>query len=250
MFDEKAIAELKNMKPDLIIVAAYGKILPEAVLSIPGFGAINAHGSILPKFRGPSPVQNAILEGEKETGATIMLMDQGIDTGDVLSQKKIGISPDETFLELMEKIAQLSAELLLETIPRWIERKIEPQKQDDKEATLCQLIERSDGKIFWTDDAEAIYNRYRAFLPWPGVFAFWQQNDHCLRLKLNKISVLKNNPEASHHIGEVFQIGDKIGVQTTKGVVILEEIQLEGKNNLRIEEFINGNPKFIGSVLK
>lgn len=248
--DAAVTLEIKNQKPDIIIVVAYGKILPQEILEIPGFGALNVHASLLPKYRGPSPVQNAILNGETETGTTIMLMNAGIDTGDIISQQHIKIGKDETTRDLLEKLKSLSAELLLETIPRWATRKIIPQTQNEAQATLCQLIERQDGRILWTDEAEAIYNRYRAFFPWPGIFTFWNRGDTPLRLKLNKISFLPANPEIQHHIGEVFQIGEKLGVATTSGVVILEEVQLEGKSNMAIADFLNGYPDFVGALLK
>ncbi len=249
-FRENEIKELADQKPDLIVVAAYGKILPKAVLDLPGFGAINTHGSLLPSYRGPSPIQNAILDGEKETGVTIMLMDEGIDTGAILSQKKTKITPHETNVELMERLAILSSELLLETIPLLAKRKIEPSPQDNLKATLCQLIERSDGKIIWTNDATAIYNQYRAFFSWPGVFTFWERDKFNTRIKLNKIILAEKNISEKHHIGEVFKMEDEIAVQTENGAIILKEIQLEGKNNTKIADFINGNPSFIGSILK
>ncbi len=249
-FNESVIEELRVQKPDLIILAAYGKIIPASVLSLPGFGALNVHASLLPKYRGPSPIQNALLNGEKETGVTLMLMDEKIDTGDILGQKKTAIDKNETAQELAKKLAKISSALLLKTIPLWIERKITPQKQNDSQATLCQLIEKEDGKIIWAEDAETIYNLFRAFTPWPGIFAYWEGESGPRRIKLNKIGFLKNNPETKHHIGEIFQIGEKIGVQCNLGVVILEEVQLEGKTNMKIEEFMNGYQNFIGSILK
>lgn len=249
-FGEIEIKELAEQKPDLIVVAAYGKILPKAVLDLPGFGAINTHASLLPAYRGPSPIQNAILDGEKETGATIMLMDEGIDTGAILSQKKINIAPDETNIELTKKLAALSSELLLETIPLWVKRKIEPKPQDNSRATLCQLIERNDGKVFWMNDAVAIHNQYRAFFSWPGIFTFWERDNFNPRIKLKKIALAEKVISEKHHIGEVFKMEDDIAVQTGNGAIILKEIQLEGKNNTKTTDFINGNPAFIGSILK
>jgi len=244
------VEEIQNQKPDLIVVAAYGKIIPESILKIPKFGCINVHPSLLPKFRGPSPIQNALLSGEKETGTTIMLMDKGMDTGDILSQKTITIKESETFPELSEKLVELSSELLLKTLPLWINKKIEARKQDDSKASLCQLIERNDGKIIWTEDAEVIFNKFRALYPWPGIFTFWEKDKSLKRIKLNKIGMLRNNPVVNHHIGEVFFIANKIGVQTQNGVIILEEIQIEGKPNVKILDFINGYPDFFGSILK
>jgi len=249
-FDTEAIAEIKNLKPDLIIVAAYGKILPKEVLDLPGFGCINVHVSLLPKFRGPSPIQNTILAGEKETGVTIMLMDEGIDTGKILLQKKMAIDNDDTTETVLKKMGEFGSEALLETIPKWIERKIEPVAQDESKATLCQLIEREDGHIMWDDEAQNIYNRFRALSPWPGIFSYFNNNESLQRLKLSKISLQKHAPKIEHKTGEVFEAGDKIGVQTLKGVIILEEVQLEGKNNTSIRDFINGYPNIIGSVLK
>lgn len=249
-FEETEINKLAGQKPDLIIVAAYGKILPKAVLNLPGFGAINIHASLLPDYRGPSPIQNAILDGEKETGTTIMLMNEGIDTGDILNQEKINIAPDETSAELTEKLADLSSKLLLETVPLWVKRKIEPKPQDNSKATLCQLIERSDGKVFWANSAAVIYNQYRAFFSWPGVFTFWERNNFNTRVKLNKIALAEKNISEKHRIGEVFKMENEIAVQAENGAIILKEIQPEGKNNMKIADFINGNPDFIGSVLK
>lgn len=249
-FDEATIKQLKELKPDLIIVAAYGKILPAAVLNMPGFGCVNIHGSLLPKFRGPSPVQNALLLGEKETGITIMLMDETVDTGDILTQEKITITEDDNYETLYAKLTELGADLLARTLPLWIKRQIEPQPQNDSEATLCQLIERADGRIFWEEEAAEIYNKYRALYPWPGIFTFWKNENSPLRIKLLEISLHKIDPATKHQSGEVFQLGDKLGVQTIKGVIIVEKLQLEGKRPMEATEFANGYPKFIGSILQ
>jgi len=249
-FDEVALREIENTKPDLIIVAAYGKILPKTVLEMPEYKCINVHTSLLPKYRGPSPVHNTILEGEAETGTTIMLMDAGIDTGDILAQEKTSIYPDELFPELMGKLAGISSSLLIETIPKWISEKIQPKKQNDSEATFCKLIEKDDGHIFWSDDAKSIYDRYRAFYSWPGIFSFWENNNVKIRIKLKKISLSVESSKDQHHLGEVVRIDDKIAVQTISGMIILEEVQLEGKNSSGIENFINGYQNFIGCVLK
>jgi len=249
--DEESVAEIKNQKPDLIIVAAYGRIIPKDIIDIPRLKVINVHPSLLPKFRGPSPIQNAILNGETETGTTLMLINEGMDTGDILKQVKTEIGPNENGQMLSDKLATLSADLLLEALPLWVEGKIAPVKQMDSEATLCQLIEKNDGRIIWTDEAESIHNRFRALSLWPGIFTFWENEGAVKRMKLNKINFLKENlDKAKHHLGEVFQFEEKIGVQTTSGIVILEEIQLEGKENMKIADFINGNRNFLGSILK
>lgn len=248
--NQEATSEIKKLKPDLIIVAAYGKILSRAILEIPGFGCINIHASILPKFRGPSPVQNALLAGEKETGVTLMLMNEGIDTGDILAQEKIAIGKDDNAEDLSKKLSKLGTKILLETLPLWVEQKLQPRKQDDSKTLLCQLIEREDGRIIWEDEAENIYNKYRAFYPWPGIFSFWENNGTLERIKLTKITLQNSDTKTNHRSGEVFQLGDKIGVQTLKGVIILEEIQLEGKKPSAIKDFLNGHPNFTGSILR
>ncbi len=248
--DSLAIEVIQGYKPDLIVVAAYGKILPKAVLSIPGFGCINFHTSLLPKWRGSSPIQNAILAGEQETGVTIMLMDEGMDTGDILSQKRIPLASEDTTYLLSEKLFSLGQDLLIETIPLWVKQKIVPRKQDHAQATLCQLIEREDGHINWTDDAEDIYNRYRALTPWPGIFSFWKKDGGLLRLKLVQISFQKQSSQTTHALGEIFEIGEKIGVQTGNGIVFLEEVQLEGKSPVAIADFILGNTSLLGSLLQ
>ena len=248
--DEPAVAAIRDWKPDLIIVAAYGRILPKSVLALPGFGSVNVHASLLPRWRGASPIQNALLNGDTETGITLMLMDEGLDTGDIIATQKTAIDPDDTQETLREKLIAAAQELLLDTIPLWVRKKITATPQNGKETTLCQLIEREDGHIVWTDSAESIYNRYRALTPWPGIFTFWKQPDGMQRLKLHKISFQKNSPEVEHPIGQVFEIGEKIGIQTGEGIVFLEEIQLEGRTKVSIQDFLRGNQHFMDGMLQ
>jgi len=248
--DQDAVNDIRNWKPDIIVVTAYGKILPKDILDIPGFGCINFHTSLLPSFRGSSPIQNALLSGAAETGVTIMLMDEGMDTGDIIAQTSVAIMPEDTKETLTDKLLESGRDLLTETLPLWIKRKITAKKQDHSRATLCQLIEREDGHIMWTDDAESIFNRYRALTPWPGVFSFWKKDEDLLRLKLIRISYQKMDPESTHKVGEIFEVGEKIGVQTGSGIIFLEEIQLEGKSAVPIADFVRGNASLIGSLLQ
>lgn len=248
--NEETIEKISALKPDLIIVAAYGKILPPELLKIPGFGCINVHASLLPKWRGASPIQNALLAGETETGITIMLMDKGMDTGDILAQKHVSIDPRDTKDSLLAKLTEVGKDLLLETVPLWVKRTLLPTPQDDTQATLCQLIEREDGRIMWTDDAESIYNRYRALSPWPGIFTFWRKDDGAIRLKLHRISYQKQSPQTAYTIGQVFELGEKIGIQTGSGVIFLEKVQIEGKTQMDISEFVRGNQDIIGTLLQ
>jgi len=249
-FDAEVIAQLTAQNPELIIVAAYGKILPQAVLNLPCFGALNVHTSLLPKYRGPSPIHNAILAGETETGTTIMLMDAGVDTGDILTQEKINIDKHATTLDFSKKLAALSARLLLQTIPRYLAGKITPQKQRTADTTLCRMLKKEDGQIDWSDSAQSIYNRYRAFFPWPGIFTFWETKGAPKRLKLTKIHFNIKTTAANHQVGEVFQIEKQIAVQTGNGFIILEEVQIEGKTPMKIQDFLNGYSNFLNSVLK
>ena len=234
----------------MLFRSAFGKILPENVLSLPGFGCINVHASLLPKWRGASPIQNTLLAGETKTGITIMLMDKGLDTGDILSQRIITIEGDDTRETLTKKMIDTSKALLIETIPLWIERKIQPTKQDESEATLCQLIEREDGRIIFTDDAKSIYDRFRALSPWPGIFAFWKKSDGLLRVKFIDISYQPNDPAQHYSFGEVFRQNEYIGIKTGLGVLIIQELQLEGKTAVKTDDFLRGNPEFVGSFLQ
>ena len=248
--NEEIVEKIKELGPDLIIVIAYGKIIPKEILEIPQFKSINIHPSLLPKFRGPSPIQNAILAGEKETGVTIMLMDEKMDHGDILFQKKVQIYPEDTTEILTKKIAPVSSKLLLETIPLWIEEKIKPLKQDDTQATYCQLVEREDGHIFWDLSAEDIFNKYRAFQPWPGIFSVWKKEGEIFRIKLTNIKIDKKKTEKKYEIGEVFETDGEIKVKSMDNSIVLEEIQLEGKKPTSIKDFVNGHKDFLGSKLK
>ncbi|EKE25006.1 MAG: hypothetical protein ACD_5C00331G0007 [uncultured bacterium] len=248
-FNSEAVESLRQLKPDLVIVAAYGKIIPSSALEIPGFGCINVHVSLLPKYRGPSPIQNALLNGETETGITIMLMDEGVDTGDILMQEKVAILPNDNTQTLTEKLSQKGADTLLKTIPLWIEQKIEPAPQDNSKATFCELIEREDGRIYWNLSAEEIFNRWRALTPWPGIFTYLEGGSGLIRLKLISIKIQRTDPIEKRKNGEVFELGDDIGVQTSKGIIILKTIQKEGKKAVDAKSFANGQPDFIGIIL-
>lgn len=250
-FDQAAIDTLRQYKPDVIIVAAYGKILPKEVLDIPGFGCVNIHGSLLPRWRGASPVQNALLSGDEETGITIMLMDEGMDTGPILAQLPVPIAPDDTSATLLDRLASAGADFLIETLPLFIRRKIEVRPQPETGATLCQLIERDDGRILWNETAETIWNQYRGLSPWPGVFTFWKVTDgEFVRLKLTRIALDRADPAPRKRFGEVFEYGEKIGVQTGSGVVFIESLQPSGKDEMTVRDFLNGRKGFLGSILE
>lgn len=249
-FNNEAKEQLQSYQPDVVIVAAYGRILPEEVLRIPKYGCVNVHASLLPRWRGASPIQNALLAGDSETGVTIMRMDTGVDTGDILSTRATAIKADDTTEMLSSRLASEGALLLIETLPKWIQKTVEPIAQDESKVTLCQLIDREDGRIFWNEDAETIYNRYRALTPWPGVFTFWKREGFPLRIKLSAVSCQKVDPEAKHALGEVCEVGDKIGVKTGRGMLFFDTVHLEGKTPQPTTEFVRGYPDFIGAILE
>lgn len=249
---DEFIQEIKTLNPDLIVVTSYGKIISEELLNIPKYNCLNVHVSLLPKLRGASPVQNAVLEGLDETGVTIMKMDVGMDDGDIIAQEKIKIGEDETAEELSDRIFPLGANKLVEVLPDWIEGKIESEKQNEAEATFCKILKREDGEVDWNKSAQEIYNQFRAFTPWPGIFTFWNKDENKkIRIKLNQVRIYKEEINSSDlKIGEVFKENKKVLVNTKDGVIEIIELQNEGKKVMRAIDFINGNGDFIGSVLE
>src|SRR5690348_4618431 len=171
--DETFIAELGRLNPDLIVVVAYGHILPQAILDLPRYGCLNVHTSLLPKYRGAAPIQWAIANGDVETGVTLMQMDAGLDTGPIVSQRRTPIDPDDDSAKLHDRLAQLGAELLVETIPGYVAGTLRPMPQPAEGASYAAKIKKEDGRIDWTLPAEKIRNRLRAFTPWPGAFTRW-----------------------------------------------------------------------------
>src|SRR5271154_3477113 len=170
--DEKFVSELRELKPDLIVVVAYGQILPQSILDLPRFGCLNVHTSLLPKYRGAAPIQRAIANGDTETGVTIMKMDAGLDTGDIVAQRRTPIQPEDDSAALHDRLAQLGAKLLAQTIPDYVTGKISPRPQPVEGASYAAKIKKEDGRIDWNQPAKTIWSRLRAFTPWPGAFTF------------------------------------------------------------------------------
>lgn len=169
----ESVAELASLRPDLIAVMAYGQILPQAILDLPPLGCVNVHTSLLPKYRGAAPIQWAIANGDAETGVTIMQMDAGMDTGGILTQRVTPICPEDNAQTLHDRLAQLGADLLAETIPGLVSKQIQPRPQPVEGATHARKITKQDGRIDWQLPARTIWNRLRAFTPWPGAFTHW-----------------------------------------------------------------------------
>ncbi len=244
--DEKFIGELRGLNPDLVVVVAYGQILPPAILDLPAFGCVNVHTSLLPKYRGAAPIQRAIAEGEAETGVTIMKMDPGLDTGPVLSMRRTPIQSEDNSQTLHDRLAGLGAELLLETLPAYVSGRITPQPQPAEGATYAAKIKKEDGQIDWQLSAEQIWNRLRAFTPWPGVFTFIPAGSKLQLLKIWKAEVVNLSGRA----GGVL-MADKTGVVIGCGQNALRilEMQREGGKRLAAEAFLAGYPLKPGDQL-
>lgn len=243
----EAQAELAALEPDAIIVAAYGKLLPPPVLELASLGCLNIHPSLLPRHRGPSPVATAILEGDQVTGVTLMLLDQGMDTGPLIAQTEYPLNGDETAEELTETLFGLGGEFLHESLPRWQSGELKAVPQNDSLATVTRKLERADGRADWTLTAEALERRARAFTPWPGLFTSWNGSG----VKLVEVSVL---PAVSGvgDPGVVVETGDSVApaaVVTAQGLLGLKTIQLEGRRAVSASDFLRGAPGFIGARL-
>lgn len=246
------IEKIKNLKPELIIVAAFGQIIPKEILDIPKYKTINVHSSLLPKLRGASPIQYAILEGYDKTGVTIMLVDELMDHGPILSQKEINIAPKETSETLSQKISQISASFLIDTLKLWINGKIQPQEQNHNEMTLTKILKKEDGKINWADPAETIERQIRAFNIWPGTFCFFRDQDGKeKRLKILEADINSCANKKSENCGFLFtDEKNNLLVKTSTDCLKLIKIQLEGKNQMSATEFINGHLFLINKILE
>ncbi len=228
----EAFAQLAEWKPDLIVVAAYGQILRPNVLELPRYGCVNVHASLLPRWRGASPIQHAILNGDSETGITIMLMDEGMDTGPILSQRAIPILPDETAGELSKRLSELGAQLLLETLPKYLSGEITPQPQDDSQATYAPLLKKEDGRLDFSRSAEELARQVRAFNPWPAAFTEWRGQP----FKILRAHAADGEAPA----GKRLVHEKKPAFGTASGILVLDEVQPAGKKPMAGEVFLRG----------
>lgn len=255
------IQQIKNLKPDLIILAAYGQIIPKEILDIPKYGSLCLHPSLLPKYRGPSPIQAAILNGDKETGVTIIKMDEKIDHGPILAQQELEIlNPKSQILnnyqitnsqittEVLSKIlSKTGAKLLLETLPLYLEGKIKPKPQNHKKATYTRLLKKEDGRIDWTREAAVIEREIRAFRSWPGSFTFW--NTKMLKILAARVSKVKPEPPAACGVVFLNKETKEPAILCGKDSLIINQLQMEGKNKTSGKAFLNGHPQIIGAIL-
>ncbi|TET74179.1 MAG: methionyl-tRNA formyltransferase [Dehalococcoidia bacterium] len=245
--DPAEVERLAALKPDVIVVAAFGQILPQSVLDIPGFGCLNIHPSLLPSYRGASPIPAAILAGDEDTGVTIMLMDAGMDTGPILSQFVVEIEPGDTTASLTIKLAQAGTRLLAETLPLWLDRCLTPQPQDESRASYTTPIAKEDGAIDWRLSANEIWRRVRAFYPWPGCYTRWQ--GRLLRIHEAVPLHKKRNMVPGRVIALASGQPAVVGVETGDGILGLFSVQLEGKRAMPAAEFLRGQRGFVGDIL-
>jgi methionyl-tRNA formyltransferase len=231
--DRQAIDEIGALKPEAVIVMAYGQILPRDLLEIPSAACLNLHASLLPRWRGAAPIQAAIAAGDRETGVTVMYVAEGLDTGDILLRRKIDISPTDTGGSLHDRLAQIAPDSLFDAL-RMLAKGIAPRiPQDNALATYAPKLTRDDGRIDWSESAEAIERKIRAFNPWPG--AFMKLDGRNLKILSASIAELSGEP------GEILRSEKELVIAAGRGAVSLSEVQLEGKRRMRAAEFLRGH---------
>lgn len=236
--------QIKELDPDLIIVASYGQIIPKKILDIPKHGCLNVHPSLLPKHRGSSPIQTAILNGDEKTGLTIMLMDEKVDHGSIVAQEETTIETNDTNETLRGKMTERAIALLTKTIPRWVNKEIKAKPQVESLATYTKTLSRENGKIDWDKTSQQIDRLIRAYSPWPGAFTFWQKNDKLMRIKILKAKAVEIDSRAM--IGQiVLSPSQKVAVKCKEGFLEIQELQPEGKSPMAAEDFLRGNPQLI-----
>ena len=248
------VAELKKYEADIYVVAAFGQILSKEILDIPKFGCVNIHASLLPKYRGAAPIQQAILDGEKTTGVTIMQMAAGMDTGDILIQREIPIDDNETGGGLFDKLSDLGGELIVEALPLIEQGKLTPIPQDEALATKCGKLSKDMGKIDFNNDAVTIRNLVRGLNPWPSAFTSYEGK----LLKIWEAKIAKGSgstdPDAlgSKHVpGQIIAVGkESFTVACGNGSLEITQVQLEGKKRMAVKDFLLGNKVTCGMTLK
>lgn len=249
---EKAdvVAQLAELSPDVIVVAAFGQILPQSVLNIPSYGCINIHPSLLPRFRGASPIVSAIVAGDEFTGVSIILMDRGLDTGPILARAQIAITAEDSTGSLSDKLSYISAGLLQDVLLRWPRGEITPQPQSEAEASYCGLITREQSEIDWSLPVVDIWRRVRAFQPWPGYYTRWRGK------QLKIIEAVPLSAGKAVGVGQVVALtptverpGMAFGVGGGDGILGVWQVQMDGKRAMSAAEFIRGQRQFIGETL-
>jgi len=240
------IANIKKLKPDLIVVIAYGKIIPQEILDIPTLGCVNVHASLLPKYRGAACLNAPILNGDQETGITIMKMDAGLDTGPILRQAKIKLNGKETLEKLHDRLSELGAKLLIPTLLDLGAGKIKPQIQDNSRASYIKILKKEDGQINWQKSAIEIERMIRAYNPWPGSYSLIGTDKKIFKI-LSAGEIIKTN---KHQVGELFLQDEKLSVQCGQDSLVILKLQLAGKQATTAPEFIRGYQNLIGHIFQ
>lgn len=242
--NDTAVQLIKDLNPDLIVVAAYGKILPPQILSVPRYGCLNLHGSLLPKYRGAAPIQRAVMNGDAQTGITMMKMDEGMDTGDILRVISTPIGAEETAGEVFDRLSVLGAEHLLETITLLEQGKLIPQKQDKSQATYAPMLQKEEGHLDWNFDAQTVFDRIRGLNPWPVAYALLGEK----KLKIFKARKADDIPGKP---GQLSVKNNRLLVCCGSGTALsLEEIQPEGSKRMSAAQFLCGNHIEDGTFLR
>jgi methionyl-tRNA formyltransferase len=245
----EAAAQLASLRPEAVVVAAFGQILPPRILDIPCYGCLNIHPSLLPKFRGPSPVPAAVLAGDQFAGVSLMRLNAGMDSGPIFSRAQIPVLPFDTSQTLLEKLFKIGAAMLTEILAVLPAGNLIPEPQNEAEASFTREISREDGRIDWALPADKLWRQVRAYQPWPGAYTYW----HGKQLKLLEVVPLPATNDCEH--GRVVELPDPksgpgyFGVATGNGVLRVLRLQIEGKRAMLADEFLRGQPDFIGAVL-
>jgi len=236
--DEEVQKKIAALGADVFIVVAYGLMIPGKVLNMSELGCVNVHPSLLPKYRGPSPIQSAIANGDERTGISIMLLDKGMDTGPLLSQEEINLAGDENQTSLIEKIKQLGPEFLIKTLRSYSAGEIKPEPQDETRAEICKLLNRDSGRIDWSRPAIEIDRQIRAYQPWPGSWTVWNRDGKEMRVKILKAKLSKE--PSNENPGAIKIDGDRLVCETSNGGLEITELQPEGRPAMTAGEFIRG----------
>ena len=254
--DEQFFELFKSWQADICVIASYGKIIPERYLEIPKYGFINIHPSLLPKYRGPSPIQTAILNGESKTGVTIMVIDKDMDHGPIIAQKEYAIAKNKYYKEIESELSVMGANLLFSVIPGYIDGKIKPAEQNHKKATFTKMLSREDGKISWRNPARKIFNKIHALNPEPGTWTTWParrslgEGGKSKTLNILKAEEMITNLNKEKTPGMVVALQKSVAVKTETCFINLISVQLEGSKEMDAKSFVNGHPDFIGSLLE
>lgn len=244
--DSAARARMAELEPKVIVVAAYGLLLPSETLELPQVGCLNIHPSLLPRHRGPSPVPSTILAGDRDTGVTLILLDKGMDTGPIVAQRSTPIGDWETAGALTDRLFRMGAGLLLEELPCWVSGEVRPQPQSESQATVTRLLKREDGEIDWSRPVLDIWRQVRAMQPWPGTFTTWQGR----LLKIIEATPTDSVKAPADLPGSVSVTdGISIGIAAGDGLLKIERLQIEGRRSVAADEFLMGYPDFPGSHL-